>query len=73
MGTVSGQSVDNAASKASYTITGGPSTVGGAFVATVATGTGGLLIGGGAFTGGDKAVDTDDTLNVTVTSTLASA
>lgn len=68
LGTVSGQSVDNSASKASFSING-TATVGGAFVATDSTkgGTTGILYGAGAFTGGDKAVSNGDTLNVTVT------
>lgn len=74
LGTVSSQSVDNSASKASFTITGS-ATVGGAFVATDSTknGTSGTLYGAGAFTGGDKSVDSGDTLNVTVTLTMAAS
>lgn len=74
LGTVSGQSVDNSASKATYSITG-TATVGGAFVTTDSTknGAGGTLVGVGAFTGGDKAVANLDTLNVTVTLTASSS
>ena len=72
LGTVSGGSVDNSASKAQFSITS-TQTIGGAFIATVATGTAGVLYGGGAFTGGDKAVDNGDTLNVTATLTASSA
>lgn len=74
LGTVSGQSVDNSASKASYSING-TTTIGGAFVTTDNTkgGTSGILYGAGAFTGGNRAVDNGDTLNVTVTLTAAAS
>lgn len=60
--------VDNSASRAVFTISG-TTTVGGAFVTTVNTkgGTTGILYGAGAFTEGDKAVDDNDVLNVTIT------
>jgi hypothetical protein len=73
-GTVSGGSVDNSASKASFTIdTGG--TIGGAFLTTDGTKSGatGILYGGGAFAGGNRAVISGDTVNVTVTATMAAA
>lgn len=75
LGTVASQSVDNSASKASFAINADTTTVGGAFLNTVSTKSGstGTLYGVGAFTGGDKAVDSGDTLNVTVTLTAASA
>lgn len=62
------QSIDNAASKASFSING-TATVGGAFVTTNNTkgGTSGKLIAGGAFSLGDQGVDSGDTLNVTYT------
>lgn len=74
LGTVASQSVDNSASKASFSING-TATVGGAFIVTDNTksGTTGVLYGVGAFTGGDKSVSNGDTLNVTVTCTAASA
>lgn len=74
MGSVSGQSVDNSASKASFSING-TATVGGAFVTTDSTksGTSGTLVGAGAFTGGDKSVTNGDTLNVTITATQAAS
>ena len=74
LGTVAGQSVDNSASKASYSINA-TATVGGAFITTVNTkgGTTGTLYGVGAFSGGDKSVDNGDTLNVTVTCTAAAS
>lgn len=75
LGTVSSQSVDNSASKASFTISTNSTTIGGAFVTTDNTkgGTSGTLYGVGAFTGGDKSADDDDVLNVTVTLTAAAA
>lgn len=74
LGTVSSQSVDNSASKASFSITGS-TTVGGLFITTNSTknGSTGTLYGVVAFSGGDKAVDNGDTLNVTATFTAASA
>lgn len=69
LGTVAAGSVDNSASKASYTMNGS-ATVGGAFVATVATGTAGILYGGGVFSQ-DRALIANDVLNVTVTLTAA--
>ena len=75
LGSVSGQSVDNSASKAAFTIDTNSTTIGGAFVTTDNTkgGSSGTLYGIAAFTGGDKSADDDDTLNVTVTLTAASA
>ena len=68
LGTVSGGSVDNSASKASYSINA-TATIGGAFLCTDNTknGTSGTLYGGGAFSGGNRSVVSGDTLNVTVT------
>ena len=67
-GAVSGQSVDNSASKAVFSINGA-ATIGGMFLTTDATkgGTSGTLYGAGAFTGGDKPVVNGYTLNVQVT------
>jgi hypothetical protein len=64
-GTVAAGSVDNSLSKASYTITSAL-TVYGAFMASVNTGTGGTLLGGGDF-GTARVVAINDVLNVTVT------
>jgi len=68
----SGQSVDNSASKAVFTISGSV-TVGGAFMISDNTkgGTTGTLLCAGAFTGGNRAVVDNDTLNVTYTFTAA--
>lgn len=73
LGTVSSQSVDNSASKASYSINGS-ATVAGAFVTTNNTkgGTTGTLYGAADFSS-SRAVVNGDTLNVTVTLTAASA
>lgn len=74
LGTVSGGSVDNSASKAVYNING-TATIGGAFVTTDNTkgGSTGTLYGGGAFSGGNRAVQSGDTLNVTVTCTATAS
>lgn len=74
LGTVAAGSVDNSASKASFSING-TVTVGGAFVTSASDkgGTTGILYGVGAFTGGDRPVQDGDTLNVTVTATAAAA
>jgi hypothetical protein len=74
MGTVSGQSVDNSAAKASFSINTSD-TVGGAFVTTDNTkgGSTGTLYSAGAFSGGNKSVGNGDTLNVTYTATAGGA
>jgi len=62
--------MDNSASKAEFTIASGGSdeTVGGAFLASVDTGSTGVLLCGGAFSGGDKTgLDEGDTLEVQYT------
>lgn len=71
LGSVSGQSVDNSASKAVFSINA-TVTAGGAFVTTNNTkgGTTGILYGGGAFSQ-DRALVNGDTLNVQVTLTAA--
>jgi len=73
-GSVSGQSVDNSASKASFSINASV-TVGGAFISTDSTkgGSTGTLYGGGAFTGGDKSLTSGDTLNVQVTASASAS
>lgn len=71
-GTVSGQSVDNSANKAVFSITGS-GTIGGLFLCTDDTkgGTSGTLYGGGAFTGGDKPVADGYTLHVQATASAS--
>ena len=75
LGTVAAKSVDNSASKASYSVNANGTTIGGAGVTSNNTKSGstGTLYGVGAFTGGDKTADNGDTLNVTVTCTAASS
>jgi hypothetical protein len=70
-GALSSQSCANTASKASFAINA-TTTIGGAFLASSATtGANGLLFCVAAFTGGDKAPDSGDTLEVTYTITAA--
>jgi hypothetical protein len=75
LGSVSGGSVSNAASKAVFTISTNSTVIGGAFVASVNTKSGstGILYGGGAFSGGNRTLNDDDTLSITVTLTAAAA
>jgi len=75
LGAVSGQSVNNSGSPAAFTISSNDTVIGGAFIATDNTkgGSTGTLYGGGAFTAGDKTLDDDDTLSVTVTLTAAAS
>ncbi len=73
LGSVSSQSVNNSASKATYAIND-TGVIKGAFVTTVVTkgGTTGTLYSEAAF-GATRSVENGDTLNVTVTLTAASA
>ena len=75
LGTVSSQSVDNSASKASFSINANSTTIGGAFITTNNTkgGTTGTLYNAAAFSAGDKTLDSGDTLNVTCTLTTAAS
>ena len=68
----SGQSMTNAASVAVFPITG-TATIGGAFLDSDATGTSGVLMSAGALTGGNRAVVSGDTLNLTYTFAAADA
>jgi len=61
--------ISNSASPSSFTMTG-TAVIAGAFLASVATGTSGVLFSAGDFTGGDKSVASGDTLNVTYTFSL---
>lgn len=67
----SNQTLSNTASKASFAINANSSSIGGAFLASAATGTTGTLMSEAAFTGGNKAADSGDTLEVTYTFTGA--
>lgn len=73
LGAVAAQSTSNSASKAIFAITA-TGTVGGAFVSTdnVKGGTGGVLMGGAAFLGGNRQVAAGDSVEITVTLTAAS-
>lgn len=72
-GTVSGQSVNNNANKAVFTINADSTTIGGGFITTINTkgGTTGTLYGAGAFTGGDKILGVSDVLNVGIVASAA--
>lgn len=73
LGTIASGSVDNSASKATFTING-TATVGGAFITDNSTksGTTGTLLGAGEFAS-SRSVISGDTLNVTVTCSITSA
>ena len=58
--------LDNSASPSVF-VMNNTTTVAGAFLTTVASGTSGILFSEGDFTGGDKLVASGDTLNVTYT------
>jgi hypothetical protein len=74
-GAVSNQSVNNTGAKAEFSINTNNATIGGAFITTDndKNATAGILIGGGAFTAGDKGLDDGDTLSVSITSSASSA
>lgn len=74
-GSISGGSVDNSASKATFTISTDNSHIGGFFLADDDTksGTSGTLYGMAPFTAGFKRVDDGDELRVTVTLTQTDA
>jgi hypothetical protein len=61
--------ISNSASVASFAMNA-TVTVAGAFLSSVDSGTSGVLFSVGSFTGGDKFVDSGDTLNVTYTFSL---
>lgn len=66
---VSAQSVDNSGNVNAFAITG-TAAIGGAFLASVATGTAGILYSVAAFSA-NRSLENGDTLNVTVTCTAA--
>lgn len=73
-GAISGtttKSLDNSASKAVFTISTNGSTIGGAFLISTSTKAtpAGTVYAAGAFSGGDKSADDDDTISVTATFT----
>jgi hypothetical protein len=61
--------ISNSAAPTSFSMNG-TATIAGAFLASVASGTSGILFSAGDFTGGDKSVASGDTLNVTYTFSL---
>lgn len=66
--------IDNTASPASFSISGAGGTVAGAFLASVDTGTSGILFSASDFQApGDRVVVSGDTLNVTYTFSLDAA
>lgn len=74
LGTVSGGSANNSASKATFSING-TATIGGCFVANNSTkgGTSGVLFGAGAFAEGDRSVVNGDSLAVSVTISMTAS
>ena len=64
--------ITNSASPSSFVMTG-TATIAGAFLASVSSGTSGILFSAGDFTGGDKSVASGDTLNVTYQFSLDAA
>jgi hypothetical protein len=75
LGSISAGSVSNTASKAVFTISTNGTVIGGAFVSSSNTrgGTTGILYGGGAFSAGNKTLDDNDTLSVTITLTASAS
>lgn len=65
--------ISNSASPSSFVMNANAQTIAGAFLCTVATGTAGILFSAGDFTGGDKLVDSGDTLSVTYSFSLDAA
>ena len=65
--------ITNSASPASFAMLVNATVVAGAFLSSVSSGTSGILFSAGDFTGGDKTVDSGDTLNVTYSFSLDAA
>ena len=65
--------ISNSASPSSFTMNANAQTIAGAFLCSVDSGTSGILFSAGDFTGGDKIVDSGDTLSVTYQFSLDAA
>jgi len=65
--------IGNSGSPSAFTMNANAQTIAGAFLCNVDTGTSGVLFSAGDFTGGDKVVDSGDTLNVTYSFSLDAA
>lgn len=65
--------ISNSASPAVFTMTSNAQTIAGALLCSVSSGTSGVLFSVGSFAGGDKLVDSGDTLTVTYTFSLDAA
>lgn len=68
--TITGAQADNSASVATFVFTGN-GTVGGGFLCSVASGTSGVLYSVGIRSGGDRAVETSESMEVTYTHTVS--
>jgi hypothetical protein len=65
--------IDNSAAPSVFTMNANAQTIAGAFLCSVTSGTSGVLFSAGDFTGGDKSVDSGDTLSVTYQFSLDAA
>ena len=65
--------ISNSGSPSTFTMNANAQTIAGAFLCSVSSGTSGVLFSAGDFTGGDKIVDSGDTLSVTYQFSLDAA
>ena len=65
--------ISNSAAPSTFTMNSNAQTIAGAFLCSVSSGTSGILFSAGDFTGGDKFVDSGDTLSVTYQFSLDAA